>query len=135
MANLLDTDFGSESEDDNFNPAPAFGSDDEAAEDSDTEETARPKTNGANGTHTRQPSSLGPDNHGSKDPQNINAAGQNLDRAQGPEEEDDEDGVADGVEDAIEDALDGGDDDEDEDDEDEDEEDAVTVSSTSLVPL
>ncbi|KAI4250157.1 MAG: hypothetical protein L6R40_000329 [Gallowayella cf. fulva] len=42
-AKILDQDFGSESEDDNFNPAPADDSDNEVAADSDTEERPTPK--------------------------------------------------------------------------------------------
>ncbi|KAL8947869.1 MAG: hypothetical protein Q9222_005896 [Ikaeria aurantiellina] len=41
---LLDQDFGSESEDDNFNPAPADDSDHEAAGDSDVDQDANPKS-------------------------------------------------------------------------------------------
>lgn len=49
-AALLDQDFGSESEDDNFNPAPADDSDNDAAGESDNEVTERPRTNGSEQT-------------------------------------------------------------------------------------
>ncbi|MCJ1282111.1 transcription elongation factor spt5 [Xylographa opegraphella] len=51
MANLLDTDFGSESEGESFNPAPAVGSDDEDLGESDNEVADRSKSNGANSSH------------------------------------------------------------------------------------
>lgn len=49
-AALLEQDFGSESEDDNFNPAPAVDSDNDAAGESDNEVTERPRTNGSEQT-------------------------------------------------------------------------------------
>jgi len=47
---LLDADFGSESEDDNFNPAPADVSDNDAIGESDTEDAVR-----SNGHPSEQP--------------------------------------------------------------------------------
>lgn len=49
-AALLDQDFGSESDDDNFNPAPADDSDNDAAGESDNEVTERPRMNGSEQT-------------------------------------------------------------------------------------
>ena len=43
---LLEEDFGSESEDDNFNPAPLGNSDSDAAGDSEDESNVTTKTNG-----------------------------------------------------------------------------------------
>jgi len=118
--NLLDTDFGSESEDDNFNPAPAVGSDDEGLDGSDVEEVVKPKLNGATSSRNLNESN----GH-----QSNGASAQSRGGAYGDlnaDEEDDEDGDADNTNGN----LDGGPDDEEEEDDedDEDEEDAVTVS-------
>ena len=117
MASLLNQDFASESEDDDFNPAPAQDSDNEVASDEDvtsskehrsvprspTSKIHGPKTNGAS-----KGKSLGDTNGG--------------DRSVADEEDDEED----------EDGKDGEEDEEDE-DEDEDEEEAITVRSKKLV--
>ena len=121
---MLDTDFGSESEDDNFNPAPAVGSDDEGLEDSEADEVVKPKVNGATSARNLD---------GSNGHQSNGAAAQirGEDKEHNDvDEEDDEDGNADDIEGN----LDGGaDDEEEEDEDDEDEEDAVTVSARQLV--
>lgn len=120
--NLLDTDFGSESEDDNFNPAPAVGSDDEGLDASDGEEVVKPKSNGATSSRKLDESNGHQSNRTSV--QNRSGANGDLDA-----DEDDEDGDADDADGN----LDGGPDDEEEEDEDdEDEEDAVTVSTKHL---
>jgi transcription elongation factor SPT5 len=117
--NLLDTDFGSESENDNFNPAPAVGSDDEGLDASDGEEVVKPKSNGATSSRKLDESN-GHQSNGTS-VQIRSGANGDLDA----DEEDDEDGDADDADGN----LDGGPDDEEEEDEDdEDEEDAVTVS-------
>lgn len=119
-ANLLDTDFGSESEDDSFNPAPAVGSDDEGLDASDVEQVVKPKVNGATSSHNLDEMNGHQSNGASA--QSRGGAYGDLDA----DEEDDEDGDADNADGN----LDGGPDDEeeDEDEDDEDEEDAVTVS-------
>jgi len=117
--NMLDADFGSESEDENFNPAPAVGSDDEGLEDSDAEEAVKPKANGATSVRNLDSSNERQSN-GASAP--IRGGDK---RHHDAVEEDDEDGDAD----EIDGNLDGGpDDDEEEDEDDEDEEDAITVS-------
>lgn len=123
--NLLDTDFGSESEDDNFNPAPAVGSDDEGLDASDGEEAVKPKSNGATSSRKLDESN-GHQSNGTS-VQIRSGANGDLDA----DEEDDEDGDADDADGN----LDGGPDDEEEeeeDEDDEDEEDAVTVSTKQL---
>ena len=117
--NLLDADFGSESEDDNFNPAPAVGSDDERLEDSDAQKVAKLKMNGTTSSRSLD------DNNGHR---SSGASGQIRVGDNGDldvDEEDDEDGEADDVSGNLDGRLE--EDEEDEDDED-DEEDAVTVS-------
>ena len=130
MANLLDADFGSESEGENFNPAPAVGSDDEDLAESDNEVTVRQKTNGANSSHNITRSDIEDDSAGrpgvGRSTEHTRGAGS---RAAGEEPEDDED--EDGVPDESNEHTNGADEeDEDEDEDDEDEEDAVKVNLT-----
>ena len=130
MANLLDTDFGSESEDDNFNPAPAMGSDDEGLGDSDIEENVNHTTNRANSSRQSEAQDL--DNGDAARNGDTDITGQRgtsgVEDLNGDEEDDEEDGAdghkrnGDGMDDEEEDE---------EDEEDEDDEDAVTVSLRS----
>ena len=129
MANLLDTDFGSESEDDNFNPAPAVGSDDEAQGDSDNEEVVNQKPNGASAA--RQPSTQDRYAEGTNGSGNSRDRGPNRAANFGGPEADDED-EEDAVADEVDDNLGAGIDDDEEDEEDEEEED-VTVSVSECV--
>lgn len=122
MSNLLDADFGSESEDDNFNPAPAVGSDDEVPGDSDNEVTVNAHTNG-NKT-SRQPK-----NSDADEPiveQSGGAINNGTNGTNGDADDDGNDLEADGLDD-IDNGIDDEDEDE-EDDEDDEEEGAVTVS-------
>ena len=133
---LLDADFGSESEDDNFNPAPADVSDNDAVGESDTENTA--KHLGGQGEQPRRAPQG--DSHGV-------AVGEELDVRRGGEqslprsrEENVSRNTNGNGQDVVEDygendtgigAGEGDDDEDDEDEEDEDEEDdeeAVSVS-------
>lgn len=105
-AALLEQDFGSESEDDNFNPAPADESDNEAGGDSDTEPNSKPITNSTD--------------------RGRRSSAENTGRVKSPEhepnvEDEDEGDDVNGVGDQEDE-----DDDEDEDEE-EDEDDAITV--------
>lgn len=116
-AALLDQDFGSESEDDNFNPAPADDSDNEAAGDSDAEVSSKPTKNGADKRRRSIKEGNG-DEEGEEDTeatQPLNGTGlhSNVPRQNGEGEEDDNDS---GDED-----IDGADDDEDEEDEEDEE--------------
>ena len=104
-ADFLNQDFGSESEDDNFNPAPAGDSDNDAAGDSDGELNVTTKVNGT--SQRKRP--LGQRNAG----------------------EEDEDIKDDGIEDA--DGVGDEDDDEDEEEEDEDEEEAISVRGFTTI--
>ena len=119
-AALLEQDFGSESEDDNFNPAPADESDNEAGGDSETEPSSKPITSNIE--------------------RGRRSSAEHAGRVRSPEQEqnvededegDDLNGVGDQEDE---------DDDEDE-DEDEDEDDAITVrcsvpgSRTSLTGI
>ena len=124
MANLLDTDFGSESEDDNFNPAPAVGSDDEGQGDSDNEEAVKEKTNGTSAA--RQPSNQAHHAEGTNGTANPTDKGPNRGVKFRDIAANDEDEEEDAVADELDDDLGGGIDDDEEDEEDEEEED-VTV--------
>ena len=125
MANLLDTDFGSESEDDNFNPAPAVGSDDEGQGDSDNEEIVKQRTNGA--STARQPTNQGRHAEGTNGSGNSTDKGPNRAANSGGLEANDED-EEDAVADELDDSLGGGIDDDEEEEEDEEEDVTVSVS-------
>ena len=121
-AALLNQDFGSESEDDNFNPAPADDSDNEAAGNSDDEVSPKPATNG----NSKKQLSVGKNNEDGDGEDgteaNIPLRGNGL-QAKGHqesrvEEEDEED-----INDSPGDDVNGADNDED--DEDEEDEEAV----------
>lgn len=107
MASILDQDFGSESEEGEFNPEPGVDSDDH--NESDPEQTAphtngdRPQSNGKKGRHD--------DSKGSR--------AESSKENNGVKDDDEEDG------DAV--RNDPDDDDDDEDEEDEDDEDAISV--------
>ncbi|KAL8824622.1 MAG: hypothetical protein Q9191_004932 [Dirinaria sp. TL-2023a] len=103
-ATLLDQDFGSESEDDNFNPAPADESDNEAGGDSDEGQRSKPTKDG---NEQRRPSA----EHGGR----VTSPGNDPNAEDGDEGDD-----ANGADDQVE------DEDEDDEDEDEDEDDAIT---------
>jgi transcription elongation factor SPT5 len=111
MANLLDADFGSESEDDNFNPVAAADSDDDGLVNNSTNGSRRPK---ATGDSTK----LNGQGRDKSSRQNGNGQHQEL------EEED-----VDGGDDADDRTANDFDDDDDDDEDDDDEEDAVTVST------
>lgn len=128
-AALLDQDFGSESEDDNFNPAPADDSDNEAAGGSNAEVNSKPAANGAE--QKRQSTGENDDDEGGKDTKGIppvkgNGLQRNGRRESRDGEEDEEDPEESGGED-----LNGADDDEDEEDE-EDEEAVVCLQRFRL---
>ena len=116
-AALLDQDFGSESEDDNFNPAPAEDSDNEAAGDSEAELSSKPTKNGA---EQRRQSTVKDDEDGENTkgtpPVKGNGLQKNGRRGSGDGEEDEEDGDESGSED-----LNGADYDDDEEDEEDEE--------------
>lgn len=102
---LLEEDFGSESEDDNFNPAPLGNSDSDAAGDSEDETNVTAKTNGV---QQRRRSSGGDiDGEAAKD---TKENGLDVDGAGEEDEEDEED-----------------------DDDDEDDEDAISVRLVTLL--
>lgn len=114
MASLLEQDFGSESEDDNFNPAPADESDNDVADNSDAEVSIKRNVN------ERRRSSVG-SNAPPESPKKSNGRGRADHGPSGAgvngDEEDDEE-------------LNGSvhdDEDEEEDEEDDDDEEAVTV--------
>ena len=133
MDTLLNTDFGSESEDDNFNPAPAVGSDDDGVEESDMEGSQKLKTNGT--TYSRysptqeKHSDDGIEEQGSA----PNGRTSNIMKSSEAEDEgaDDEDKEADVTDEVngVHGRLDQNEEDEDEED-DEDDEDAVSVCSS-----
>ena len=139
MDTLLNTDFGSESEDDNFNPAPAVGSDDDGVEESDMEGLQKPKTNGT--TYSRysptqeKHSDDGVEDQGSaKNGRTSNTMKSSKAEDEGADDEDNEADVADEVK-GVDRKRDQNEEDEDEED-DEDDEDAVSVCSSyrSLQP-
>ena len=126
MANLLDTDFGSESEGENFNPAPAVGSDDEDLAESDNEVTVRAKANGANSSRKSTHPDVEEEDTGRP------GAGGSIEQTRGAgnrradeelEDGEDEEGRANGHTKNT-----NGLDEDDEDEDDEDEEDAVKVN-------
>ena len=133
MDTLLNTDFGSESEDDNFNPAPAVGSDDDGVEESDMDGLQKPKTNGT--TYSRysptqeKHSDDGVEEQGSA----TNGRTSNTTKPSRAEHEgaDDDDNEADVANEAngVHGTRDENDEDEDE-EEDEDDEDDVSVCSS-----
>ena len=136
MANLLDTDFGSESEGENFNPAPTVGSDDEDLGESDNEVTVRPKSNGANSSRKNTLPDVEEKDTGRP------GVGGSMEQARGagnrrPDEELDDEDEEGGMNGHTKGAN--GLDDDDEDEDDEDEEDAVKVglarSSNCIWPL
>lgn len=91
MNNLLNTDFESESEDDNFNPAPAVNSDDEVGPGSDAEDDGV-KGLGNNGDLTNSRDTLDVD--GDEDGLNDTVDGAQEDEEdEEDEDEDDEDAV------------------------------------------
>ena len=130
-AALLDQDFGSESEDDNFNPAPADDSDNEAAGDSDAEVSSKPVANGAEqkrqSTGKSHGGGDGEDTKGTP-PVKGNGLQQNGRRESGEGEEDEED-----LDESAGEDLNGADDDEDEEDE-EDEEAVVCLPKYGQLP-
>ena len=101
---LLEEDYGSESEDDNFNPAPVGNSDSDAAGDSDDETSVTTKTNGVQ-QRRRSPGG------------NIDGEGDKVTK----ENDLDVDGAKD-------------EDDEDDNSDDEDDEDAISVRPSTLLP-
>lgn len=120
-AALLDQDFGSESEDDNFNPAPADDSDNDAAGENDNAVTERPRTNGSE--QTRRPTH----NEGHNDeedtmarPKELHGTGRGRGGGVGGE---DNDAVGEDDDDTKPNGAGGDDEDDEEDDEDEDDED------------
>ncbi|MCJ1471740.1 transcription elongation factor spt5 [Lambiella insularis] len=115
MSNLLDADFGSESEDDNFNPAPAVGSDDEGLGDSDNEVAVSTDTHGNQKPRASIPHEIDEPVVGRRD-RTIN---------KGTNEDVDDEGD-DAAVDGPDENGNGLDDEDEEDEEDEDEEDAVT---------
>ena len=130
MANLLDTDFGSESEGENFNPAPAVGSDDEDLGESDNEVTVGSKLNGADSSRKNKHPVVADDDTGRP------GAGGPIEQPRGAvnpqaheelEDDEDEEGGANGRN-----TNPNGLDDDDEDEDDEDEEDAVKVNLAIL---
>ena len=97
MNTLLNTDFESESEDDNFNPAPAVNSDDEAGPGSDAEDDGVKSSNN-NGPLTNGHDSLDVD--GDEDELNNTLdGGQDDEEDEEDEDEDDEDAVTVGLND------------------------------------
>lgn len=127
-AALLDQDFGSESEDDNFNPAPAEESDNDAAEDPEDDVNVK-----SNGDHSRRRPSAqhASDEDGHEDeeiPQrsaagSVNGRQSNRHGSLGPKSEDGEN-----IKQDQDPGTGGGVDDEDEEDEEEDEDDdAISV--------
>ncbi len=119
-AALLDQDFGSESEDENFNPAPADESDNEAAGDSDAEVSSKPTTNGAEqrrrSTRDGSEDEDGEDGLGATPSVKGKGLQSNGRRPSGEGAEDEEDGNESGGED-----IEGADDDEDEEEEEDEE--------------
>lgn len=127
-ATLLDVDFGSESEDDNFNPAPADVSDNDAAGESDTESVV--KRPGGPSDQARRPvpkdglnelegGAAGMRQNGEQKSRRSQDETGNVNKeadAQDAAGEYDEDGIGDD------------DDEEDEEDEDDEDEEAVSVS-------
>ena len=95
---LLEEDFGSESEDDNFNPAPLGNSDSDAAGDSEDKTHMTTKTNGVQ--HRRRSSEAEIDGEPNK---NTKENGLDVDGAgeEDEEEEEDDDGDDEDDEDAI----------------------------------
>ena len=133
MDTLLSTDFGSESEDDNFNPAPAVGSDDDGAGESDVEETSKPRRNGTISTRQSPPRENYSDERVGEQGSAADGKSSNTGNVEGnqDEDEDDNDGEkGDAPAGAL--RMDGArdDDDEEDEDDDEDDDDAVFVSLT-----
>lgn len=117
MTSVLDQNYGSESDDENFNPAPADESDNEAADDSDTE------VNIKQSARQRRRSSLGSNDSAESPAQKPNRPKKNgiVSNGAGLDEDGEDDADGNGSvhdEDGEED---------DDDDDDEDDEDAVTV--------
>lgn len=127
-AALLNQDFGSESEDDNFNPAPANDSDDDAAGDSDREVGKPTKPSGPQQRRRSSGQQSGNEEDDEALPR-VNGRQGNIHGSSGRGEEDDDDAKGDhiggvdreGDEDEEEEEQ------EQEEDEDEDEEEAVSV--------
>ena len=120
-ATLLDQTFDSESEDDNFNPAPAEDSDNDAAGDFDNHENTA-----MNGDQNRRPSLPQPTSE--EDEAESIAQNSALGRVNGngplePKSEDDED-----IKQDRNNGLDGGADDEDDEDEEEEDEEEEAIS-------
>ena len=142
MDTLLNPDFGSESEDDNFNPAPAVGSDDEDGGESDREDSRQPKTNGT--TQSRYSPTQESHTGDGVEEQELATNGKTGSAANLPKAEDDEAEEDDEEDDEVEaevarqangvsGKLDEDEDEEDEED-DEDDEDAVSVCQSSRAP-
>ncbi len=132
-AALLDQDFGSESEDDNFNPAPAEDSDNDAAGDSDEEINVKP--NGNIVEQRRRPSGQQADEDEEDDAEGSPVNGRQSDRdgSRGSAEVED-DGIRRTGAGKLNTTEEGGDEDEDEDEEEEeDEEEAISVGLWSLI--
>ena len=115
MTSVLDQNYGSESEDDNFNPAPADESDNEAADGSDAE------VNIKQSARQRRGSSLGTNDSAESPAQKPNRPKKNsiVSNGAGLDEDGEDDADVNG---SVHDE-----DGEEEDDDDEDDEDAVTV--------
>ena len=115
MASILDQDFGSESEEGNFNPEPGADSDNEIESGPENQQST---SKNVNGTDERRQSAV---DHKNGDAQG--ASGTKLHEGDIKDESEDRDGV--GVVNRTGDDED--DEEDDEDDEDEDEEDAISV--------
>ena len=116
MTSVLDQNFGSESEDENFNPAPADDSDNEAADGSDAE------VNITQGARQRRGSSLGTNDSAESPAQKPDRRKKNgiVSNGAGLDEEGEDDVDVNG-------SVRDEDEEEEDDDDDDDEEDAVTV--------
>lgn len=119
-AALLDQDLGSDSEDDNFNPAPAVESDNDAAGNSDDDEGAIPRVNGDQDQRRPSKQRVGDEQvDGTRVlSERANGRGAAVNGSGEPKEEDDEDAEPKRLG-----GLDGAAEDDDEDEEEEDEED------------
>ncbi len=129
-AALLDQDFGSESEDDNFNPAPAEDSENDVAGDSDDDRNVTRKVSSAQGRRRSSAQDIGVDD-GEDTTQRPPVNGVNTEQSKGrgsrePKDEEDEVTKQNGGR-----GLDGAandDEDEEEQDEDEEEEEEEAIS-------
>lgn len=116
MTSVLDQNFGSESEDENFNPAPADDSENEAPDGSDAE------VNVKQGARQRRASSLGSNDSAESPAHNPDRRKKNgiVSNGAGLGEDEEDDGDANG-------SVRDEDEEDEDDDDDDDDEDAVTV--------